>query len=263
LAYDYVLHEIDGGIATITLNRPDRLNALYGTMREEIVDALARSTADPAVRAVIVTGAGRGFCAGGDIGYMAGLIEKGDETAFRALVAAGAAVVREVRASPKPVVAAVNGAAAGGGMNLALACDLRIAASEAVFSQAFVKIGMHPDWGGMFLLPRLVGSARALELMLTGRAVKADEALAMGIVNRVVPGAELMAETRRLAEALAAGPPLAMAAIKRNVYRSLDLGLDAVLEQEIEAQIELFRSADALEGMSAFQEKRKAMFRGV
>ena len=160
------------------------------------------------------------------------------------------------------VGAAVNGVAAGGGVNLALMCDYRIASRTAKFSQAFVKIGMHPDWGGAYLLPRIVGMARAIELMTTGRAVDADEALSISMVTRVVEPAELADQARTFATSLAELPPLAIAEIKRSVYSSLDLELDEVLEREIEVQLRLFQTRDAREGMEAFRAKRPPRFTG-
>src|SRR5436190_16788956 len=172
-----------GTITTITLNRPEKLNAFAGTMREELIDALRAAEADGDCRVVVITGAGRGFCAGGDVEYMSGLQKNGDVVAFRKLLDAGRAIVTTIAAMPKPVIAAVNGVAAGAGCNLALACDYRIASDAAKFSESFVKIGMHPDWGGTWLLPRLVGPSRALELLTTGRMVDAAEALAIGMVD--------------------------------------------------------------------------------
>lgn len=262
MGYDQIRYELKDAIATITLYRPEKLNALTDVMRAELVEALRRSAGDPEVRAIIVTGSGRAFCAGGDIAYMAGLMEKGDEAAFRELVAAGAEVVHAVRAAEKPVIAAVHGPAAGGGMNLALACDLRIASSEATFAQSFVKIGMHPDWGGTYLLPRLIGVARAMELALSGRPVAADEALRLGIVSEVVAPEALPEAARALALSLASSAPLAVAAIKRNFYASPELNLEAALDLEVETQLGLFRSRDAREGMAAFREKRAPRYQG-
>lgn len=257
---DDVRREVGDGIATITLNRPDKLNAFSGAMRDELVEAFAAAVGDDAVRAIVLTGAGRAFSAGGDVTYLAELMARGDEAAFRRLVGAGAEVIAAVRSAAKPVIAAVHGAAAGGGMNLALACDFRLASTAARFSQAFVKVGMHPDWGGTYLLPRLVGTARALELMMTGRWVGADEALALGLVTRVVEPDALLDEARGFARELAAGPPQALAAIRASVYAAPEMSLEQALEREMEVQAELFRSADAREGMAAFREKRKPCF---
>src|ERR1044071_1539397 len=203
------------GVATITLNRPDKLNAFTGTMREELLEALRVCEQDEGVRVVVITGAGRAFSAGGDVEYMASLQQTNDVESFRKLLDAGRDIILQLASMPKPVIAAVNGVAAGAGCNLALACDYRIAADTAKLSESFVKIGLHPDWGGTWLLPRLVGRGRAFELLATGRMVEAQEALAIGMVDRVVPAAELAAETEKLARTLAASSPVAVAGIKR------------------------------------------------
>jgi 2-(1,2-epoxy-1,2-dihydrophenyl)acetyl-CoA isomerase len=249
-------------ITTITLNRPDKLNAFAGTMREELIAALRAAEADAACRVVVITGAGRGFCAGGDVEYMSGLQKNADVTAFRKLLDAGREIVMTIAAMPKPVIAAVNGVAAGAGCNLALACDYRIASDAAKFSESFVKIGMHPDWGGTWFLPRLVGRSRAMEMLMTGRMVEAPEALAMGLVDRVVPAAELVSETEKLACAFASGPPLPIADIKRALASSASNDLGAQVDLETQNQLRAFASSDAAEGMAAFFERRTPAFRG-
>jgi len=202
-------------ITTITLDRPEKLNAFSGTMREDLLAALRAAADDGDCRVVVVTGAGRAFCAGGDVEYMSGLQKNRDVDAFRKLLDAGRDVVTTIAEMPKPVVASVNGIAAGAGCNLALACDYRIASDTAKLGETFVKIGIHPDWGGTWFLPRLVGPSRAMELLTTGRMVDAAEALAIGMVDRVVPLAELPSQTAALATAIAQGPPQAIADIKR------------------------------------------------
>lgn len=245
-------------ITTITLSRPDKLNAFFGTMREELLDALQSAPG----RVVILTGAGRGFCAGGDVEYMAGLQRERNVTAFRKLLDAGRDVILQVATMPQPVIAAVNGIAAGAGCNLALACDYRIASDQAKLGETFVRIGLHPDWGGTWLLPRLVGRSRAFELLATGRIVDAQEALAIGMVDRVVPAAELMNEATALAKTFAAAPPIAIAGIKRALNAAEQNDLRAQLELEAEHQTRAFESRDAAEGMTAFFEKRPATFSG-
>lgn len=247
-------------IATVTLNRPDKLNALGGTMREDLLDALESIAEDPAMRAVIVTGAGRGFCAGGDVAYMAELQQRDDREAFRGLLEAGAGVVTRIRTMPQIVIAAVNGVAAGAGCNLALACDVRIAADTATFSQAFVRIGLHPDWAGSWSLPRLVGPTRALEILATGRAVEASEAASIGMVDRVVPAERLMADAGELARAIAAGPAGAISDIKRSVWDAMSNTIEAQLARETENQLRAFSSRDGKEGVAAFLERRKPSF---
>ena len=240
----------DAGVATITLNRPDKLNAFTGTMREDLLAALRQCEGE----VVIITGAGRAFCAGGDVEYMHTLQQSGDAGSFRKLLDAGRDVVLQIASMPRPVIAAVNGVAAGAGCNLALACDYRIAAETAKLSQSFVKIGLHPDWGGTWLLPRLVGRSRAMEILMTGRMVEASEAFALGMVDRVVADARAEAET--LARALAAAPPLAIARIKRALSLSETNDLRAQLELEAEHQVECFQSNEAIERIASFVAKR-------
>jgi len=241
-------------IATITLNRPDKLNAFTGTMREELLDALRACESDEGVRVVVITGAGRAFCAGGDVEYMASLQQNDDLASFRKLLDAGRDVILQIASMPKPVIASVNGVAAGAGCNLALACDYRIAAEQAKLSESFVRIGLHPDWGGTWLLPRLVGRARAVELMLSGRMVDAAEALAIGMVDRVT--ADLPAETEQLARTFAAAPPLAAAGIKRAVNAAEKNDLREQLELEAEHQLACFQSQDAKDRIAAFVARR-------
>jgi 2-(1,2-epoxy-1,2-dihydrophenyl)acetyl-CoA isomerase len=251
-----------GGITTITLNRPDKLNAFAGAMREILLAALRDAAADATCRVVIITGAGRAFCAGGDVEFMAGLQREQNVEAFRKLLDAGREIVTTIVSMNKPVIASVNGVAAGAGCNLALACDMRIASDAAKLGETFVRIGIHPDWGGTWLLPRLVGPSRAMEILMTGRMVGADEALRIGMVDRVVPAAELAAETESLARTIADGPPLAIAAIKRALAASPANPLRDQIELESEHQLAAFRSRDAAEGMAAFFEKRPPRFSG-
>jgi 2-(1,2-epoxy-1,2-dihydrophenyl)acetyl-CoA isomerase len=260
--YENVLVDVSGGVGTVTLNRPDKLNAFAGRMRQEIADAVRAMAEDSGVRVLVITGAGRAFCAGADIGYMKDLTARNDAEAFRSLVEAGREVVTIIRETPKPVLASVNGPAAGGGANLALACDLRLASDRATIGQTFNRIGLHPDWGGTYFLPRLVGPAKALELIFSAEMVPAAEALRLGLFNRVVPHDHLGGETRALAAALAAKPPLALALAKRAIYASGDNSLSQMLDVELEHQLACFRSEDAKEGLQAFLEKRRAAFRG-
>ena len=256
----HVRVELDRDVGTLTLDRPERLNAFSGTMRDEIADGLARLGEDETVRAVIVTGAGRAFCAGADVRYLAELIETGDLEEATALVEAGKRVVRTIAEMPKPVIAALNGPAAGGGANLALACDLRIASEEASIGQTFNRIGLHPDWGGTYFVPRLVGPARAAELFFLGEMIEAREAERIGLYNRVVPADRLMEEARELARTLAAKPRRAIQLAKRAVRASLGATLEEMLEYEVEAQRSCFESEDAAEGVRAFLEKREPEF---
>jgi len=257
-----ILSSASGHVTTITLNRPEKLNAFSGTMREDLLAALRAAAADRECRVVVVTGAGRAFCSGGDVEFMSGLQKARDEVSFRKLLDAGRDVVTTIVSMDKPVIAAVNGIAAGAGCNLALACDYRLASDAAKLGATFVKIGVHPDWGGTFLLPRLVGRSQALELMMTGRLVEASEALAIGMVDRVVPLAQFEEETGKLANAIAAGPPIAIAGIKRALNASERNDLSSQLDLESENQLAAFRSSDAAEGMAAFFERRTPRFEG-
>ena len=255
-----LLYEAKDKVATITLNRPDKLNAFAGRMRQEIAEGLDALERDPSVRVIVITGAGRAFCAGGDVSYMAELVEKRDVEAMAALVDAGRHVVTTMRQSRKPVIASVNGVAAGGGANLALACDLRIASEQASLGQTFNRIGLHPDWGGTYFLPRLVGPAKALELFWLADIIDARECERLGLFNRVVPQAALSEATRAWAHALAEKPALAISLAKRAVYDSLERTLPQMLDYELEAQMRCFESGDAGEGIRAFTEKRAARF---
>lgn len=243
------------GVTTITLDRPDKLNAFTGTMREDLLDALREAEDAAGVRAVVITGAGRAFCAGGDVEFMRQLQENDDTAGFRRLLDAGRDVVLRIASMTKPVIASVNGVAAGAGCNLALACDIRIASDAAKFSESFVRIGLHPDWGGTWLLPRLVGRSRAFELMASGRTIDAAEALAIGIVDRLVPAADLPRETAALAQTFAAAPPVAMRGLKRALAVTGESDLRAQLELEAEHQIDCFRSEEARSRIAAFAKK--------
>jgi 2-(1,2-epoxy-1,2-dihydrophenyl)acetyl-CoA isomerase len=260
MSFEHVLVEREGAVGTLTLNRPEKLNAFAGTMRREVADALDELTDDRAVRVIVITGAGRAFCAGADVGYLSELVARRDVEAMAALVEAGRRVVTTIRSSAKPVIGSINGVAAGGGANLALACDLRIASSEARLGQTFVRIGLHPDWGATYFLARLVGPAKALELFWSGGVLGAAECERLGLCNRVVAHAELARETRVLAESLAAKPALPLSLAKRAVYESLDRSLSGMLDYELDAQLRCFESADATEGITAFLEKRSPHF---
>ena len=257
-----ILIESSQGVARLTLNRPEALNAFAGEMRQELTDALDRIRADEKTRCVVLTGAGRGFCSGGDVKAMRALQAEGDVEGFSGLLEAGKDIVTRIRELPQPVIAMVNGVAAGAGCNLALACDYRVASTQAKFGQTFVKIGLHPDWGGTWFLPRLVGTSKALEIFMTGRMVEAAEALEIGMVDRVVDPEKLEEETMRLANAIAAGPSLPIGEMKRAVYAAATNTLDQQLALEAAIQRRAFLSADSREGIAALLEKRAAQFRG-
>jgi len=263
MTYECLIHEVKDGIATLTLNRPERLNALGGTLRDDLHDAITRSAADPDVRVLIITGAGKGFCAGGDVKAMNEAKEGRRERPFMEKIAPGRdRTLLAMRDAPQPIIAAVNGAAAGAGMNLALGCDIRLASTAAKFSQAFVKRGLHPDWGGTYFLPRVVGMAKACELIFTGAVIDAAEALRLGIVSQVLPPEELLPAAQALARAIADGPPIAIRLAKRGLYRNAESDLRTALEYETFAQNNCFETEDATEGIKAFVEKRPPRFKG-
>jgi 2-(1,2-epoxy-1,2-dihydrophenyl)acetyl-CoA isomerase len=263
MTYECLIHEVKDGVATLTLNRPDRLNALGGSLRDDLHDAITRSSADPEIRVIVITGAGKGFCAGGDVKAMNEAKEGRRDRPLVEKIAPGRdRTLLAMREAPQPIIAAVNGAAAGAGMNLALGCDLRIASTAAKFSQAFVKRGLHPDWGGTYFLPRVVGMAKAAELIFTGAVIDAAEALRLGIVSQVVAPEELMPAVHALARAIAAGPPVAIRLAKHSLYANAERDLKSALEGETAAQNICFETEDAHEGIRAFIEKRPPVFRG-
>lgn len=254
--------DIRDRIATLTLDRPDRLNALVPDMKEGFEEALAKS-AEPAVKALFIRGAGRAFCAGGDIGWMAKALSEERWSEMEALLDLGTAVAHGLTLLPKPVVAVVQGPAAGAGMSLALSADLRLATSEAVFSMAFVKIGLHPDWGGSVALSRLVNPAIAAELMLGGEALDAARAQVFGLLNQVVPPDQLEAAVAALGRRFASGPSETFARIKATLLRNQGLDSDSLrarLEAEGAQMKAAMRHPNAREGLTAFLEKRAPSF---
>jgi 2-(1,2-epoxy-1,2-dihydrophenyl)acetyl-CoA isomerase len=251
--------EVDGAVATLTLDRPTALNALTVPVKDALREALESIATDRAVRAVILTGAGRAFCAGQDLAER----EQPDAAPLEIEVRERYnPIIRALRSMGQPVIAAVNGVAAGAGASLAFACDLRIAAEEARFIPAFGRIGLVPDSGATWFLPRIVGWAKANELALLNDPVDAAQALRLGLVSRVVPGDQLIPEAHALADRLADGPPLALALTKGALERSLSIGLDEALEGEAKLQGIAGASADHAEGLAAFREKRPPRFTG-
>jgi len=248
------------GILTIVLNRPEKLNALAGHMRRDLAEAMERATRSEEVRVVVMKGAGNAFCAGGDVEVMGDLMGRGDANEFARLLGAGRRVVTAIRDLTKPVVASINGVASGAGFNLALACDIRIAAESAKFSQSFVRVGLHPDWGGTYFLPRIVPPNVACEMFFLGDAIDAQEARRLNLINRVVPDDQLETETQKLAERLRDAPPASVAAAKQAVYMSDAATLSQMLQYETEAQVNCFKTEDAREGVRAFIERRAPRF---
>ena len=259
---DVVLVDRQDRIATLAMNRPQAKNALNAPLRAALSAKLGALAEDPSVRVIVLTGAGGAFCSGADL--KATLMENPDAlNSLEPAIEGFHQIIRAIVAVPKPVIAMVDGPAVGFGCDLALACDLRVASTRAYFQEKFVKIGLMPDGGGTFWLPRLVGLGRAMELMLTGAAVDARRALEMGLVNRVVDVAQLQAETMTLARELANGPPLAFAEIKRAVHAGSMASVGAALENEKQGQMRCLRSQDCMEGVMAWMEKREPKFSGA
>jgi len=262
MTYESILLQSTGGIARVTLNRPDRLNSFTAKMHEELRDALAKVRADTSARALLLTGAGRGFCAGQDLSDRA--VAPGDapvdlgasiEANYRPLVLA-------LQSFPMPVVCAVNGVAAGAGANIALSCDLVVAAKSASFIQAFCKIGLIPDSGGTYFLPRLVGTARAMGLALLGDKLSAQQAADWGLIWKCVEDAELVSTVDALLAQLAQAPTRGLVATRRALHASSHATLEAQLDFERDLQRELGDSTDYREGVAAFLAKRAPQFTG-
>lgn len=262
MSYQTILFEVSGGVARLTLNRPDRLNSFNVQMHGEVRDALSQLANNSEARVLVLTGAGRGFCAGQDLGDRAVApggqgVDLGDsiENYYKPLVLA-------LRNLPMPVIGAINGVAAGAGANIALACDLVIAAKSASFVQAFSKLGLVPDSGGTWFLPRLLGNARAMGLAMLGDKLPAEQAAQWGLIWRCVEDAELKSTVDQLATQLAAAPTRGLARTKQAIYESWSHSLEQQLDQERDFQRELGRTQDYAEGVAAFTEKRTPKFTG-
>lgn len=261
MTYETVIFDLDGGVATITMNRPDAANALSLAMAKELGELAIRCDEDPAIRAVVITGAGRFFSAGGDIAGFAAAGEGVGALIKEMTMHFHAAVSRFNRMDP-PVVGAVNGMAAGAGFSFASSCDILIAAESAVFLSAYTASGLTPDGSSTYFVPRLVGLRRALDLMIDNRRLTAREAMEWGMVSQVVPDEDLMTTARELAVRLADGPTKAFGAVKRMLHASLSSSLETQMELEARTIAEVTKTSDAREGVAAFLDKRKPNFTG-
>jgi 2-(1,2-epoxy-1,2-dihydrophenyl)acetyl-CoA isomerase len=259
--YETILAENAGGVATIALNRPEKLNAFDATMHEELYDTLGDAAGDEEVRCIVLRGEGRGFSAGADL---AQIIENadGDPDLGEYLRGSYSRLVKRMVETPKPIIAALHGPVYGAGVGLALACDLRIAAESARFSVAFIKIGLMPDAGVTYFLPRLVGLGRAMEMSMLGDAIGADEAQRIGLINKVTAEDSLLEEAQSFAEHLAALPTAALGKMKAALHASFEADLESALEREAEGQTFCGYTRDHKEGVAAFFEKRDAEFTG-
>jgi enoyl-CoA hydratase/carnithine racemase len=255
------LYDQQDGVGTITLNRPDRLNAITFEVYHELTDFLAQLKDEKSVRVVVITGAGRAFCSGGDVRDIIGGLQGRDAEGLLEFTRLTCALIRNMRALPKPIIASLNGTVAGAGACIALASDIRIAAEEAKIAFIFVKVGLAgTDMGATYLLPRVVGLAKATELLMTGDFVEAREAERIGLYNRVVPRDQLEATTREWAEKFARGPALGLAKTKEMLDREMHMGFEAALEAEAVAQALCMQTPDFKEAHAAFIEKREAVF---
>jgi enoyl-CoA hydratase/carnithine racemase len=256
------LYEQRDGIATITLNRPERLNAITFEVYRELTDAFAAMRDEKDVRVVVITGAGRAFCSGGDVRDIIGELQGRDAEGLLEFTRLTCELIRNMRLLPKPIIASLNGTTAGAGACIALASDIRIAAEEAKIAFIFVKVGLAgTDMGATYLLPRMVGLAKATELLMTGDFISAPEAERIGLYNRVVPRDQLNTVTRELAEKLANGPALGLAKTKEMLNREMHMGFDSGLEAEAVAQALCMQTPDFEEAHAAFIEKREAKFK--
>jgi len=258
---DSISYDVDGAVATITLNRPDALNALTVEMKVALREAFDRAAEDNDVRAVVLTGAGRGFCVGQDLREHADSLAAGD-TALNTVTDHYNPIVHAITELPKPVIAAVNGAAAGAGASLAFACDFRLAAEKASFLMAFARVGLGPDTGASWTLQRLVGYGRAMAMLMLAEPVSAEQALEMGLVNAVVPGDTLANAAAELAAKLAAGPTVAYGGIKRALLTAAHSDLATALAMEADVQAQCGQTADHRNATEAFLAKQNPVFTG-
>ncbi len=266
--FETIILEKRGNIAVLTLNRPERLNAISPQMSDELAVALDDVDEDDAVTVLVITGAGRGFCSGADVGGMTGGGQQGESGARNAealrqgLIHSAGKVMPRLQKLKKPTIAMVNGAAVGAGCDLAMGCDLRTGCGKTRFMNAFVRIGLFPGWGGTWLYPRIMGVGRALEFLYTGDFMEAEEAGRLGVLNRLVPLEELEKETMALAARIADGPPIPMRLAKLQVYKGLNMEFETALQIAAASETITLTSEDHKEGVAAFREKRKPDYRG-
>jgi enoyl-CoA hydratase/carnithine racemase len=257
MTYQFLQLEKQNAVGILRFNRPERLNAFDGVMVQEVPVALRELLEDESVRVVIITGNGKGFCAGADVNFLMELAATKDIARGKVLVSTGSEITEMIHAAEKPIIAAINGPVAGGGAGIALSCDIRIMAQSASIGYTFSRIGLHPDLGCTYFLPRLVGPAKAAELFMTGEMVTAEEALRLGMVNHVVPDGELMPAALKLAETIAEKSPLALRLMKKGLHQTFEQPLDAMLRYEIYAQSLCFDSKEAVEALQKFLAARK------
>lgn len=262
MEWKYILLEREGMIAKVILNRPDKMNAFCENMREELLEALQVVSEDRGIRVIIITGAGKAFCVGGDVNELLEGTTKATPVEATSERYTMNKIVLLINSVEKPVIASVNGVAAGGGCNLALACDIRIASDRARFSEVFVKRGVHPDWGGIYFLPRLVGYSKAAELIFTGDIIDAQEALRIGMVNKVVSHDELSMATKELALKIAKNAPIPISLAKRGLQNFYKMDLSQAVDYEAFAISICKNSEDQKEGFKSFLEKREPNFVG-
>ncbi|MFO7965601.1 MAG: enoyl-CoA hydratase/isomerase family protein [Desulfobacterales bacterium] len=262
MTWEHVLLDKKDHIAWITLNRPDKMNAFGGRMRQEIAEVVDHVCTDADTRVIVITGAGKAFCVGGDVTEFVSGETRALAEASPSERPAMSKIVLALNRVEKPVIAAVNGVAAGGGVNLALACDIRIASDKARFGQVFTRRGVHPDWGGIYFLPRLVGYAKACELIFSGEVIDADEAFRLGMVNTVVPHEQLMEKAAAMAERIAKNAPIPVAFAKRGLQNFYRWNLEQALDYESYVLGVTMKSEDIKEGFTAFLEKREPNFKG-
>jgi 2-(1,2-epoxy-1,2-dihydrophenyl)acetyl-CoA isomerase len=258
--YETLVLTKENGVATIILNRPEVLNALNAKLSKELELAIEEVRKDNAARVLVITGRGRAFCAGGDMKDLP--LSPGDVVTTTAALEQLHRVLLSMRRLEKPVIASVNGVAVGGGFDLALMCDIRIASENAKFGEAYVRVGGFPDSGGTYLLPHLIGTAKACELLFTGDMIDAREAERIGLVNKVVPADKLDSVTKELAARLAKGPPIAIGMMKTAIYRSFTQDIESALRYVAYMTGLCLQTEDAKEGIAAFAEKRPPIFRG-